>query len=180
MRLHDQFEALSNLHTGTVSIAGTQVLVSGVEYIVEFDGTWSAWGDGASGDPLNLDYNGPGQTTPPKYHIPGRIPQTHSQFSAEWQYGDIGAGSPFHAHTGISWSLDGGSTFVHDVEPIGGIGATWNERNHVFAYRLIGQGNVLRARMGDSNPNDNDGIIKIRVYKPSWTVGAVVMGPGVA
>jgi hypothetical protein len=171
MAVVDEFEVWSNRDTNTGYAVGSQVLESGMVYYVTLDGNWSAWGNTGSGDPITYDFGGPGGTIPPKYHIPGRIPQTHSQLSAEWWYGDTDV--PYHYH-GVVWALDGTTNFVHDAEPVKGIGDRFDSTNYVYTYRLVGQGHPLRVKVTDSNPVDNDGIIKVTVRRGGWYVGSIV------
>lgn len=164
---------------GGEQVRSSIVLQPGQQYRVRIDGNWTAWADADHQNELWQYFQyGAGDFIEPKYHSLGTSRQLrHTQFNAEWWYADHAESSvPFHSHAGVQWDT-GAAGFVHDVEPIGGIGATWDATDHIYDYMLTGTGATLGVRVTDTNRFDNDGMFRVTIFgEGGWQVGRVAWG----
>lgn len=147
----------------------TAVLQSGVNYLITVDGNWSAW------SPSWWTCNSP---SPTKYLSPSVTAGTNAGLDAEWRYSDPGNCSRTPgAVAGITFSLDGGTTFF-DPTPVDG---AYNS-DHIYEYEVTGTGDKAAFLIPDTN-GDNHGILKVTieevVEEPEVTNNVYISGDNV-
>jgi len=143
-----------------VPLTMSTTLAAGTAYVVVVEGTFSLWNSAlATGTPeANAQFPGSGA---------GRV-SLQVGLDADTCFAiRSGSAVPIGHSALLTFSLDNGGTFAH-VEPVGGP-YTVPVTGHLYRFAVTGQGHPLIVQLGDINPPDNYGKLKVTLQVPSGT-----------
>ena len=144
----------------TTVAAGTSSamnLVSGAQYLVTVQGTWTAWNHALNVGSPNADAMFPGSTA-------GRA-STQVGLDAECSFAFYDEGTGFTLGHENLLQFNVGSGFSHP-EPQGGPFGT-PQTNYLYRYDVTGQGVPLIVKVSDVNYSDNYGKLQVTIYNLS-------------
>lgn len=135
-------------------------LVSGNDYVVVVEGTYTLWNDALGTGTPEADAQFPGAAG-------GRV-SLHVGLDADTCFAKkTGSAVPIGHSALLLFSVDNGGSFAH-IEPIGGP-YTVPIPGHLYRFNVTGQGHPLHVQLNDINPPDNYGKFKITLQVPSGT-----------